>query len=436
MSEQPTPPGARRSPASDGSHRPLRIGFVGSGFIARFHLQAFESVRDAVITAVYSPTREHREDFAALANATSLGPCRAVASLAELTCADDVDAIWLCGPNDTRVSTVREICDLVTAGRAQLRGLACEKPLARTLAEAQEVLRCTETAGINHGYLENQVFAPAVRRGKDLLWRRAAATAGRPYLARASEEHSGPHSAWFWRGDRQGGGVLLDMMCHSVEVARFLLTAPGTPRESLRPVAAIGMTASLKWSRPHYAEQLSAQLGGEVDYLSAPAEDLANATLTLIDEDGHEVVINATTSWAYVGPGLRIQIEVLGPEYSMEINTLNTALRLFLSREVTGRAGEDMVEKQNAEQGLMPILEDEVATYGYLLEDRHMVHAFRTGQPPAETFRDGVAVVEILMALYRSAEIGQTLRLPADELASYVPPVSRKPEATQKGDRP
>ncbi|MEF3375484.1 hypothetical protein P0Q10_08910, partial [Campylobacter jejuni] len=85
----------------------------------------------------------------------------------------------------------------------------------------------------------------------------------------------------------------------------------------------------------------------------------------LEDEAGRRLIIEATTSWSYVGPGLRIQLELLGPEYAMEYSTLNTGLKVFLSRNVRGEAGEDLVEKQNAEQGLMPVLEDEAATYGY-----------------------------------------------------------------------
>ena len=70
-------------------------------------------------------------------------------------------------------------------------------------------------------------------RGKEIVWARGAALAGPPYLARAAEEHSGPHMPWFWEGTLQGGGVLNDMMCHSVEEARFMLTPPGAPREVL-----------------------------------------------------------------------------------------------------------------------------------------------------------------------------------------------------------
>lgn len=115
------------------------------------------------------------------------------------------------------------------------------------------------------------MFAPSVRRGKDIIWRRAAARTGRPYLARASEEHSGPHMPWFWQPDRQGGGVLLDMMCHSFEVARYLLTEPGRPRASVQLQSASGTVASLKWTQPHYASRLRGNMGDAVDYMTRPA---------------------------------------------------------------------------------------------------------------------------------------------------------------------
>ena len=83
------------------------------------------------------------------------------------------------------------------------------------------------------------------------------------------------------------------------------------------------------------------------------------------------------------------------------------------------------MEKQNAEQGLMPALEDEAGVYGYTSENRHMVECFRTGATPSETFRDGLAVTEILMALYRSAELGRTIRFGEEDLEDYIPPVAR-----------
>lgn len=403
----------------------LRIGMIGCGFIAHFHLQALVNVRNVVVAGAWSPQKAQREAFARTANEMELGPCTAFDSLEAMATSGAVDALWILTPNFARLETMREIHRLAKAGRAKLAGIACEKPLARTLAEAREMLRLAEEAGLNHGYLENQVFSTAVQRGKDIIWQRAVPSSGRPYLARAAEEHSGPHSPWFWQGSKQGGGVLSDMMCHSAEVARFMLTKPGADRSELKVLSVSATVGNLKWTRPEYVADLKTRMGAEVDYARHPAEDFARGTIILEDPEGHEVMIEATTSWAYVGPGLRIQLELLGPEYAMEFGSLNGGLKVFLSRQIKGKEGEDLVEKQNAEQGLMPVLEDEAGVYGYTGEDRHMVEAFRHGRKPIETFTDGVAVVEMLMALYRSAEIGATVKLPAPELETYIPPVAR-----------
>src|SRR5258706_12321394 len=88
---------------------PLRIGMIGSGFIAKFHLQALLAVRHVVVSGVYSPTREHREALARAANAMDLGPCRAYGSLEAMPTSGTVDALWLLNPNFPRIATIREI---------------------------------------------------------------------------------------------------------------------------------------------------------------------------------------------------------------------------------------------------------------------------------------------------------------------------------------
>ena len=110
----------------------------------------------------------------------------------------------------------------------------------------------------------------------------------------------------------------------------------------------------------------------------------------------------------------------------MEFSSLSTGLKVFLSRTVSGTEGEDLVEKQNSEQGLMPVVEDEAGIYGYTDENRHMVEAFRRGVSPMETFSDDVGVVETPMSLYRSAELGRTVNFPDPELEHYVPQVARR----------
>jgi predicted dehydrogenase len=405
--------------------RRLGIGFIGSGFNTKFHLQAFVGVRDADVYGIYSPNSAHAETTAALARNLDIGDTRAFTSITEMVADPRIDAIWLCGPNHARVENVTEIVDAIESGKGTLRAIACEKPLARNVAEAARVLELVKRAGLNHGYLENQLFAPQVETGRGLIWARGAALTGRPYLARAAEEHSGPHMPWFWQGQLQGGGVLNDMMCHSVEVVRHLLTEPGAARGSVRPVRVTGHIASLKWTRPEYVKRLGTMMGSAVDYAKTPAEDFASVMIEFETEDGHTVLGEATTSWSYVGAGLRLSAELLGPEYSMSWNTLDSGLRLFFSREVQGKAGEDLVEKQNAEMGQMPVVAQEWAAYGYEGEDRHFVRAFLRGERPALTLDDGLEVVKLLMTAYQSAEQGRTLPFPPEGLDSFVPAVAR-----------
>jgi predicted dehydrogenase len=277
--------------------------------------------------------------------------------------------------------------------------------------------------GLATGYLENQLFAPHIETGRNLLWARGAATTGRPYLARAAEEHSGPHMPWFWSGRQQGGGVLSDMMCHSALLVRHLLTKPGEPLSSVKPVRITGHIASLKWSRPAYARKLKAAMN--VDYAKTPSEDFASVLIEFVTDDGHRVIGEATTSWSFVGAGLRLSAELLGPEYSMKWNSLDSGLQLFFSREVTGKAGEDLVEKQNAEQGVMPVVPEEFLAYGYTNEDRHFVRVFQGKEKPMLTWDDGVEVVRMLMAAYKSAEEGRTLAFLGKGLDKFIPAVAR-----------
>jgi predicted dehydrogenase len=404
----------------------LGIGFIGAGFIVDvFHVGVWDGVRNADITAVTSRTRASAARVAAHCRELSVGDPTVHDDVAALVRDEHVDAVWVAVPNNARVQVVSQICEEVTSGRAELIGIAIEKPLGRNVAEAHEVVQMIEEAGLLHGYLENQVFAPAVTRARELVWARGATLSGNPYLARAAEEHSGPHAGWFWDGTKQGGGVLNDMLCHSIEAGRHLLTPPGTrKRDFLTPVSVNATIASLKWSRDRYADELAARYEG-VDYRRSPAEDYARATVLFENADGEQVVVEGTTSWSFVGAGLRLSFELLGPEYSLGVSTLNTPAEIFFSRNLTGDAGEDLVEKQNAEQGVMPVLADEGFSYGYLHENRHMVQAFRAGTQPEEDLHDGLLITELMMAAYLSAELGETLKWPVAGLEDYVPEVAQ-----------
>jgi predicted dehydrogenase len=404
----------------------LGIGFIGGGFITRFHIQSLIGVRDADVMGIVSRTKASAEESATLARTIGVGNnAKAYDSITDMIADPNIDALWVCSPNFARIEAFEEIANAISSGKGELIGVTCEKPLGRNVEEAKRVLELTQSANLLDGYLENQIFAPSITRGKEIVWARGAATTGRPYLARAAEEHSGPHMPWFWEGSLQGGGVLNDMMCHSVEEARFMLTEPGKPRDSITPISISAHTDCLKWQRPEYVKILSDNSNGKTDYSKRPSEDFARSLIEYLDKDNNKLIVETTTSWCFVGEGLRLSMELFGPEYSMFVNTLDPDLKVFFSRKVTGSEGEDLVEKQNAESGGMPVISNEAEVYGYTAENRHMVQSFINGNRPEENFDDGLEVTRLLMAAYMSAEQKKTIQLPNANIDTFTPAVAR-----------
>ena len=155
------------------------------------------------------------------------------------------------------------------------------------------------------------------------------------------------------------------------------------------------------------------------------APNVIKTSISSLLSTTEKLIVETTTSWCFVGEGLRLSMELFGPEYSMFVNTLDPDLKVFFSREVAGSAGEDLVEKQNAESGGMPVVSNEAEVYGYTAENRHMVESFLAGKRPDENFDDGLNVTELLMTAYMSAEQGKTISFPPSGLDTYVPSVAK-----------
>jgi len=397
------------------------VSLIGAGLANWFHAKSWSGVRDADIVAVCSTRKETAKSLAEFCRTEGLGTPRIYTDVQETVRDPDVSAAWIGVPTFAKLSVVKSITEEVLQGKkTHLKGVTCEKPLARSIKEAKEMISLVEGAGLLHGYLENQVYAPSVTKGKEIVWS-SEENGERPYLSRASEEHGGPHSPWFWNPTLAGGGVLIEMMCHCLESSRFLLTSPRERREDLKLRSVSADIAALKWTRPRYVEKLKQMTKGEIDYSLQPAEDYARALVSYEAKDGSVAITESTSLYCYTGPGLRLQFELLGPENSMTVNTLRSDLDVFFSRNSKQQAGEYLVEKQGAEQGLMPAISDEASTYGYVAEDRHMVKCFSEGRQPSETWREGLSCLELIMSCYMSAERHQRLRFPPSGLEDYIP---------------
>jgi len=384
----------------------LKIGFIGSGFIARFLATAMIQVRHCELSGIYR--RGGAEELSTFARENGLGDATLYDSVKEL--AKRVDAIAIFSPNYTRVEIMEEIADAVKEG-AELTGVICEKPMGRNVEEAQRMVELARGAGLKTAYFENQIHMRALKNALAQLGPQREVM-GPFTLARSTEEHAGPHNSWFWDPRKQGGGVLSDMGCHSIAVCRHILTPAGKPYDFLKPVSVQADTSLLKWGRPEYRRQLKETYG--VDYEKTPAEDFTTGIFTYQNpETGDLVKGQFTDSWMYDKQGLRISIDGLGPDYALEINTLISPAEIFIGdRAAAGVAdAETALEKSTASRGLLNIQPNEADLYGYVDELKNVVESFRQGEDALLTFEYGLEITRLVQAAYMAAEQKRTLDL-------------------------
>ena len=384
----------------------LRLGFIGAGFIARFQAEALRNVRGAQLAGVYA--LKGAEELAAQANKTGIGDCRVYSSVAELC--KNVDAVALLAPNFVRVELMEEVTEAVRAG-AELKGIICEKPLGRTVAEAKRLVDLVEEAGLPNAYFENQLHMKCIQKALQQLEPQRKSM-GELTLARCAEEHSGPHEGWFWDPTRQGGGVLSDMGCHSIAVAWYILTPVGKPLTFMEPVSVTADVALLKWGQEKYRKQLLARMG--VDYAKVPAEDFATGTITFRNpETGQLVRGQFTNSWMYDKQGLRLLMDGLGPGDTFEVSTWRSPLEVFTGDEAAEAVldAESALEKATASRGLLAVQPNEADLYGYVAELEDAVAAFTQGLTPLATWRYGLEITKLCQASYMAAERRETLDL-------------------------
>lgn len=398
----------------------LRYGIVGGGFISAFQLRALCGVRGVEVAGIVSRSRP--EALAAEARRLGLGEVRIFDSIREMI--PHVDVVVINAPNYARLAAVEEIVAAVKSG-AGLKGIICEKPLGRNLAEARRMLELVREIGVPDIYFENQLHMKTVQSHRAQLAPVIQAM-GPPMLVRSNEEHAGPHRSWFWDPTLQGGGVMSDMGCHCLAVGWYLLTPPGKPLRYLKPESVMADLSLLKWGRPEWTQRLRENFG--VDYDRTPAEDFATGMVGFRNPDSGQISkAQFTVSWMFDKQGLRLLFDGLGPGYAFEMNSLRSPLEVFIGDQaMLGMADtEAAVEKLQASRGLVPVQPNEADLYGYTDENVDAVDALQNGRPALLDWSYGLEIVRLTMAAYLSAERRATVDLtdPAtcEELEHYIP---------------
>lgn len=402
------------------SMKQIRMGMIGAGFVSNFHAMAIEQVRNVEITAISA--KEGAEAFAASVRKRGLGPAAVFPSVSEM--AKHVDVLAIFCPNFARLEVMEEIAAAVKAG-APLKGVICEKPLGRNVAEAKRMVQLAKDANLRTAYFENQIFMKPIQKQRKQL-EPVEKQMGPLVLTRSAEEHGGPHMPWFWDPTKQGGGVLSDMGCHSIAVGWYTLTPTGKPLTYLQPQSVTCDVGLLKWGQKRWRDKLLKERG--VDYTKTPAEDFATGIVTFKNPDtGQLVKAQFTDSWMFEKQGLRLFMDGMGPGYAFEINTLVSPMTLFIGDAAAEAIAdqEAALEKATASRGLLAVQPNEADLYGYTDENVDAASAFLEGRNAMLTFDYGLEITRLVLAAYLSAETHRTVDLTDPKtqkaLETYIP---------------
>lgn len=333
-----------------------KIAMLGSGFIGRFYAESIHGQRgrDRVV-AIYARREESAKKFA-----DDYGCSFWATDMEEVIAHPDVTMVCIALPNNLHETAVM-LCV------KHKKALVSTKPLGRNGAEALRMMQAVEGAGIFGGYLEDLCYTPKFLKAKQMVDNGAL---GRILWAKSRETHPGPHSNWFWDKEMAGGGCILDLGCHCIEIARNFIG------KDIKPVEVMCWAAT--------------------QVKPIEAEDHAIALVKY--ENG--AIGQFEVSWTFRG-GMDLRDEVMGTEGTIWMNNfLRTGFEVF----TTGKGGDYVAEKAESNSGWLFPVGDEVNELGYNHMFTDMFRSVEEGQEPAETLYDGYVVNAIIDAAYKSAQ--------------------------------
>ncbi len=333
-----------------------KVAMLGAGFIGGFYTASLQGLRSRdKVHVVCDSDGERAKQFAADHNIPEW-----TTDMHKAVNNPEVDIVVVGLPNNIHL-------EAVTLAAEARKAVLCTKPLGRNAEEAKKMLEIVEKAGVFNGYLEDLVYTPkcltaynSVRQGTigDVIW------------VRSRETHPGPHSDWFWDREVSGGGVLLDMGCHCIEIAR------GYIGKDVKPVEVIC------WA----------------DTLVKPIDAEDNAIGFVRYDNG--AMAQFEVSWTFRG-GMDLRDEVMGTEGTIWINNfLRTGIEMF---SAGGKKGY-VAEKAESDRGWIFPVSDEVHELGNNNMFTDMLNSWENGTECTETFYDGYIVNEIMDACYRSVK--------------------------------
>ena len=370
---RPVPGADRRGNVRMARGGRVRVGIIGSQFQADIHAASLQIMpEEAEAVAIASPTPGN-----AAALAKRFNVPRVFIDYREMLKEKDIEMVTIAAPNSLHCQMTK---DIAAAGKH----IVCEKPLAMTIAEGEEMIAAAKSHGVLLMYGEELLFTPKYLKAKEMA---DAGAFGKIYLIKQSEKHFGPHSEWFWDVNRSGGGALMDLGCHGIAFCWWFLGRPAM-------------------------KSIYCQMGTYVHSKKTRAEDDSLCIIEFVD--GAVALIE--NSWAHRG-GMDDRIEIHGEDGVTYANLhMGNALTTYSENGYAYA-----VEKAPTTKGWTYPVFEELWNYGTPQELNHFARCARGKETPKITGEDGLAIMHALYAGYASAGEGRKIALP------FAAPSVKKP---------
>ena len=345
----------------------LKVGIIGSGFIAEHHLHALKLLPNVEIVGISSRNEKTAKNL--------IKKFKIAENLFmdyKILLKSDCDAVSICLPNYLHKDVT---IDLLDSGKHVL----VEKPLAKNVVEGIEMLDAAKAANKDIFYCENNMYAPSFSKAKEIIEEGAL---GKIYMGRGKEQHSGPHSAWFYKKDKAGGGSLLDLGVHDI--------------------------ACLVWYLNCDVEKVFCQMTiinpDRGEFGKCEVED--NAVGILYFENEAQIVIEE--SWTAPG-GYDMKFELYGTEGQIIVDPSRNNLCVVYSDKGYGYA----VEKAGSTKGWTFPVPEESWVFGYPQEIKHFTDCIRENKKPLTDGAYGLKILNIIETMYKSAKSGKIEKVPS-----------------------
>jgi UDP-N-acetylglucosamine 3-dehydrogenase len=337
--------------------QPLAVGVIGLGYAGRTHTHAYAQIPGVRVVALAGQEPDRLAELGA-----QYGIPYLYHDYQDLLARDDLDAISVCTPNALHAPIA------IAASQAGKHVLV-EKPMALSLAEADAMIAAARAAERVLMVAHNLRYQPVYEAIKRIV---ADGLIGRPLAARGVFMHAGPDefwgatSDWFWQEQAAGGGALLDMGIHMIDLLRWFIDEPVVEVEA--------MTARL--AKPTFADDNAFVLlrfaGGAIASMQASwtARPFPDREVVIHGERGHVALGRAQGE----PPALHVQDG--GPETARKVDIALPAVSALVNPFV------------------------------------HFLRVVREGIPPLTSGEEGRATLAVTLAAYEAARSGCKVALP------------------------